>query len=805
MREITIYGLVQGVGFRPFVAEAAQDLSISGTVMNAGGIVKVRTASSNDEALDEFIQRLSSCQIPGARVDRIEIKRVEDTQDLSTSGTVMNAGGIVADAGRVGEAGATGDAGRAGDAGGMEIIPSESLDDEIRMLPPDIATCDRCEAELTDPMNRRYRYPFISCTACGPRFSIMKDLPYDRERTSMADFELCSKCAKEYKRPGDIRRHAQTIACEECGPKVRLITRADEEQNTEAVQLSDAALVSAVDILKNGGIVAVKDIGGFHFCFDPYSEEAGEKLRQYKNRDNKPFAVMFKNIDAIREMAHVSDTELRILTSPERPIVLLNKKAGMDFAVAVCGGYPRVGAMLPCNPLQILLLNELGTLVMTSGNRGGEPIATTDEPMIEAMREGWIDAVLTHDRDIVNGQDDSVYQVTEAAGAKYVQILRRARGSVPMPIEMPVELPCDMFAAGADLKNVFALGRKNMAYLSAHFGDLDDVRCTEKREESIKLLESLTGINPTEAVCDKHPGYVSVKKTEEAYSQPAKIQHHVAHIASVIAEHAIKGDVTGVAFDGTGYGDDGTIWGSEIFRINKKGYERRGHFSAIMMTGGDAAAKDANVALYAYLIEAEKRGLLTDGEVDATVGDLNAYDITKKAIEAGINTVMSSSMGRLFDAVSSLLGICYENTHEGECAMKLQAAAERYYDRSKENVSSIWAPMKVEGGVYVADSVYMMAQLAKAMLYGEDADELAFMFHMAIAEATSGIIGVISDHAQTVALSGGCMCNSLLLRLLIPMLKSRGHDIYLNEKVPCTDGGIALGQLLGKMTLIHDK
>ncbi len=772
MREITIFGLVQGVGFRPFVAEAAQDLSISGTVMNAGGIVKVRAASVDDEALDEFIQRLSSCHIPGARVDKIEVKEVEDAPHAAKDASD-------------------------GDAHKMEIVESESMDDEIRFLPPDIATCDRCASELSDPMNRRYRYPFISCTSCGPRFSIMTDIPYDRERTSMDGFKLCPKCAGEYKRRGDIRRHAQTIACEVCGPKVKLLTA------TEAV--SEGAVLAAVDILKNGGIIAVKDIGGFHFCFDPYCASAGEKLREYKNRDNKPFAVMFKNVEAVREMSYVSDTELKLLTSAERPIVLLEKKAGKEFASSVCEGYPRVGAMLPCNPLQILLLEEIDALVMTSGNRGGEPIATTDEPMIQAMNEGWIDAVLTHDRDIINGQDDSIYKVTKTDEREYVQIIRRARGSVPAPIELPKELSGDTFASGADLKNVFALGRKNMAYLSAHFGDLDDVRCAEKRDEGLEILKSLTGINPVSAVCDLHPGYVSTGKTLEAFEDTTLIQHHYAHVASVIAEHAIKGDVTGVAFDGTGYGDDGTIWGSEIFRIGKKGYKRRGHFSAVMMTGGDAAAKDANISLYSYLVEAEKRGLLTDGEIDATVGDLNAYDITKKAIESGINTVKSSSMGRLFDAVSSLLGICYKNTHEGECAMKLEAAAERFYKKGSDDVSSVWAPVKVENGVYVADSVYMISQLAKAMLYGEDADELAFMFHMAVAEATSGIIGVISDRKQSVALSGGCMCNSLLLRLLIPMLKSRGHDVFLNEKVPCTDGGIALGQLMGKITYIHEK
>ena len=770
MHEITIYGLVQGVGFRPFVAEAAQDLSISGTVMNAGGIVKVRAASDDAEALDEFIQRLSSCP-PPARIDRIDAKQTDEVINTDR----------------------------------FEIIESEPFDDEIRYLPADIATCEKCEEELKDPNNRRYRYPFISCTACGPRFSIMRDVPYDRERTSMSEFELCDECAAEYVRPHDIRRHAQTIACEKCGPHVKLITKDDMGEgaaNEFKETVADKAVAEVVRILRAGGIVAVKDIGGFHFCFDPNCEEAGEKLREYKHRERKPFAVMFRDIDGIREMAHVSETEMQLLTSAERPIVLLRKKEGKDFTDTVCGGYPNVGAMLPCNPLQILLLDEMGTLVMTSGNRGGEPIATKDEPMTEALNEGWIDAVLTHDREIVNGQDDSIYQVTDVEGTEYIRILRRARGCVPTPIEIPTEFTEDVFAAGADLKNVFALGRKNMAYLSPHFGDLDDIRCAEKREEGIKVLSALTGINPVSAICDKHPGYISTKKTKQNYSRVTEVQHHYAHILSVMAEHDLTGDVIGVAFDGTGYGDDGTVWGSEILKISKKGYERAGHFSAVMMTGGDAAALDANTALYAYLIEAEKRELLTDGEIDSIVADLDAYEITKSAIDAGINTVRSSSMGRIFDAVSALLGICDENTHEGECAMKLQAEAEKYYDENGADIAYVWAPVKEEDGCYVADSVYMISQLVKSKLYGEDVSELAFVFHMAVSDATAVMISEISKDKQDIALSGGCMCNSLLLRLMIPKLKELGHDIFLNEKVPCTDGGVAFGQLMAKK---HEK
>lgn len=761
MREITIYGLVQGVGFRPFVAEAAQERSISGTVLNAGGIVKVRAASDDDEALDDFIQRLSSCDIPGARVDEIVVTETCDDEQFD----------------------------------GFSIVESESFDDELRFLPADMATCDKCESQLKDRSDRRYRYPFISCTSCGPRYSIMTALPYDRERTSMSFFKLCDECEADYKRPHDIRRHAQTIACEKCGPKLKLICGGGDEL------YSENALNEAVKMLREGKILAVKDIGGFHFCFDPYCDEAGKRLREYKHREQKPFAVMFCDTLQIKEMAFVSETEQKLLTSTERPIVLLKKNKDKDFAPSVCEGYVSVGAMLPSNSLQILLLDELKTLVMTSGNRGGEPIATQDEPMLEALHAGFIDGVLTHDREIINGQDDSIYQVTKVGDTEYIQIIRRARGCVPEPIRMNVSFDQDMFAAGADLKNVFALARKNMAYLSPHFGDLDDIRCVKSRERGIATLKTLTGIDPKIAICDYHPGYISTKKTKEEYESVSQIQHHFAHVASVMAEHGLQGDIIGVAFDGTGYGDDGTIWGSEFFRIKEKGYERAGHFSSVTMTGGDSAALDGNIALNCYLVEAQNRGLLTQGEIDEIVSKKDSYELTKKAIFAGINTIKSSSMGRLFDAVSALLDICDKNTHEGECAMKLQAEAEKQYETEPSQVANVWAPVKKDGDMLVADSVYLISMLAKSVLYGEDKGELALQFHMAVADASSQIICDLNCDDQPVVLSGGCMCNSLLLKLLIPQLSKVGREVYLNEKVPCTDGGIALGQLLGNIII----
>ena len=786
MLEITIFGLVQGVGFRPFVAEAARELSITGTVWNAGGIVKVRAASCDAEALDEFVRRLSSCSIPGARVDEVRAEEIEDTVSEE----------------------------------GFRIVESQQGEDEKRFFPADIATCENCERELMDPGNRRYRYPFISCVSCGPRYSIMEAVPYDRERTTMKEFSLCDACRREYEQVGDIRCYAQTIACAECGPELRLYESAGGDVSKPDAA-GENALSRAASMLKEGRVLAVKGIGGYHFCFDPESEEAAVRLREYKNRENKPLAVMFPDVDAIREKAVVSETEERLLTSAARPIVLVDKKEGEDFAPSVCGTSTRIGAMLPCNPIQILLMQACGPLVMTSGNPGGEPIVTEDAPMVEALGKGFPDAVLAYNRDIVNGLDDSICQVVKLPEGiriegenparkenEIVQILRRARGFVPEPVELPCELSKDMFAAGGDLKSVFAIGRGRYAYMSGHFGDLENPVAGAAREQGIAHLEEVLDIHPEQAVCDRHPGYFSVKKLDN----PIKIQHHYAHIASVMAEHGIKGPVLGVAFDGTGYGDDGSIWGSEILRCDGADYERRGSFLTIPLIGGDASAKDARTILYAYLNAALNRNLLTEGEITEIVNHLdgaatvNNYHIVASALDAKVNIVYSSSMGRLFDAAAALLHIGFQNSYEGECAELLEAAAEKWLrgrddsqDEDEIEISDVWAPVKDVKtlGVWQADGVYLLAGLARRMLYGDDPSYLAYEFHLAVADATTELLAEIRGDEKEipVALGGGCMCNRLLLELLIPKLSAAGFPVYINEKVPSGDGGLAPGQL----------
>lgn len=885
--EITIYGLVQGVGFRPFVAEQAEALGIAGTVRNVGGIVKI-SAEGKKEALDEFVHRLSACVPKGARVDNVEILKILKENSLTVEK----------------------------DTEKFFIINSEPAKDALRFLPSDIATCEFCRRELLDPKNRRYRYPFISCTSCGPRFSIMQGIPYDRDTITMKEFPMCQECAKEYWEKGNKRRHAQTIACAECGPQVRLYeysangqrfhgedvrrrgTECIQEENITENSMRDLygedAVWKSIELLKQGKILAIKDIGGFHFAFDPEKREPAKRLRIFKGRERKPFAVMFPELSDIRKYCEVSETEEKLLCSVARPIVLLKKKEGMDFVHEVCGESSFIGAMLPCNPLQILLLQETGPLVMTSGNRGGEPIITDEKKVFEFwknsicsqdaffgekplekrnMRRGFLDsrgqeddgekkehgmvpdAILTHNRRILYGLDDSIFQVTVCGKREVIQVIRRARGFVPEPVRLSGKLPFDTFAAGGDLKAVFALGRENMAYLSAHFGDLEDARAKEKREEALEGMCALLGIFPEHAVCDKHPRYVSVKDLTEDLryatdSKIKKIQHHHAHIAAVMAEYDLKGAVLGVAYDGTGYGDDGTVWGGEFLLCEGKEFRRAGHLESVLMTGGEAALKNARITAYCYFFAAKAKGYLTQEEFEENIYDMDHSDesenfnerevsdklsahgmILDAALKNHINTYDSSSMGRLFDAAAAVLGICMENSYEGECPEKLQTYAERYLEKNYEECAlskdvkyekniakfgrEVHIPIYKQDAVWIADGAFLIAELAKERKKGASKEKLAYEFHRSIAEMTIKMCEKIcyegfgeiygetnsekgeaqNKKTHQIALGGGTMYNRLLLKLMIPAFENKGYEVYVDEKVPSGDGGLAYGQL----------
>ena len=815
-KRIIVTGMVQGVGFRPAVAELAETCGIYGQVKNMGSVVEI-LAFGDDEAMEKFLHRLNA--LPG-RIDMIEIVDLVYDIDAAKVSEDMEESRIISE--RIEECIRKKI---------FQIVKSSDAREEARFLPVDFPTCDRCREELFDKKNRRYRYPFISCTACGPRYSIQKSVPYDRESITMGDFIMCKTCENEYQEKGNIRRHAQTIACHDCGPKLRLVVPLELALNiTDAEQI----LSYAISALRQEKIIAIKDIGGFHFAFSPMSSKAAKRLREFKSRDKKPFAVMFPNMDAVREYCEVSVKEEELLTGIARPIVLLKKKK--DFVPEICGDSDRIGVILPCNPLQILLIEETGPLVMTSGNRGGEPIIITDEKMQKLLEAGCPDMMLTHDREILTPLDDSIYQVN----GEYVQMIRRARGLVPEPIELRKALPEPVFAAGGDLKASFAYGQGKMIYLSQYFGDLADVRCIQERARERERLGKLLQIVPALSIGDMHPSYVSAQGTTQ------KVQHHMAHVASVIAEWHLGGTVLGIACDGTGFGCDGTIWGSEFF-LYKEGIaemKRVGHFSSVKLLGGDASAKEAEKTLFSYMMEAVDRGLLTEEQLEEVLkknlakadSKQGMSDLQKMAWKQNINTAYSSSMGRLFDAVSALLDICNYNSYEGECAILLEQAAHRgqrllravkdntinhgistkYPDNAmKKEIMSLQVPIYRENGLWIADSVKLLLdlwQLREKYCHKEAWKELlAYGFHHAVAMAIVTMAEFICEEynesvgqskktvagdclCEQIALSGGSFINRILLTEVSDYLKEKGKKVYTNEKVPCGDGGIALGQ-----------
>ncbi len=862
IRKYHIYGLVQGVGFRPFVCDWCNSHGLTGYVKNDGGIVTVEL-SGLETTIDEFCEILSSLDgrsslLPGAMVDRLELV------GRSQSSIHQNMDDQVAP------------------PDGFRIVESTDGSDELRMLPPDIATCPKCVDELFDPANRRFRHPFISCTACGPRYTIMTAVPYDRQRTTMDSFPVCKSCKDEYagrsrssvhRNSGrftptyPVRHFAQTICCNDCGPVLLAYDGRDEARGEEA-------FTWAVEVIRDGGIVAVKDVGGYHFCYDATNTATEERMREWKNRERKPFAVMFRDIDEIKKYACVSKTEEQLLTSPIAPIVLLDtysedgsEKNCSDVAHRFSGGRSgqfsndrpenRIGAFLPSNPLQHMLLREVSPLVMTSGNRGGEPIITDDDEMKKLLTTGVPDLMLFNDRKILYGLDDSIFQVTripklisslscdhvtdsfvgkkltyeDGESMEVVQVIRRARSLVPEPVWIGRNLEADTLAAGGDLKSVFALGRKNAIYLSGHFGDLDDIRCINARNESIDHMSELLGIAPKEFICDKHPLYHSsadtlsrngdinkgsmmesdpdegvidtypkVDSSQNVETQPIgvkKVQHHFAHILSVAAEHDLKGRILGVAFDGTGYGDDETIWGGEFLLCDMEdmSYRRAGYLLPVDIIGGDDSARDARKTAFSYLYAGEKRGIINWSK--------NEQAILKQALDKNINTVKNSSMGRLFDGAAAILDICHENSFEGECPMMLQYTAERFaaggFPVDESGTPLLEFPITEVDGAYVADTVTLLSDLYKKYTAGISAEALAFGFHRAVADMTIKMCARIAKeaHVTSVALSGGSMQNALLLKLIIPGLMEKGFKVYTNRSVPPGDGGLALGQIYG--------
>lgn len=804
MRHVHIHvtGIVQGVGMRPFVYREAMAHGICGWVLNAGDGVHIE-AHALAGALDAFVAALSEHAPAAARVEHVEVV------DLAANGW------------------------DAANEEGFRIVASQDQTAHTTLVSPDIATCDDCLRELFDPADRRYHYPFINCTNCGPRFTIIRSLPYDRAATSMDRFPMCPECAAEYASPLDRRFHAQPDACFDCGPHImwREVGVGDEPGEAAASlavgttrETSDAIIDRCVELLANGGIVAIKGLGGFHLSCDASNEQAVAELRRRKRRSNKPLAVMVRSLADAERLCHVSDVERGLLAGSIRPIVLLRRRAvcesggspdALALAPSVAHDLPELGVMLPYTPLQHLLLaaaeaRGMHALVMTSGNLSEEPIETDDDLAWEHLvAAGIADALLGNDRAILSRYDDSVVRVVDGA----VMPVRRARGYAPQPLPLPAldGTPSCVLACGPQQKATIALTREGAngeatCFVSQHIGDVENGGTFDAWNAARTRLEDLFDLVPAALACDVHPSYLSSQWAREQARKCnlplVEVQHHHAHIASVMAE-AIAADqlttdacVLGIAFDGTGAGTDETIWGAEFLVASLGGFERAAHLRTWALPGGAASVRDARRNAFALLSEL---GLLEHPGAERLLGGLDEQtrSVTATMIERSINSPRTSSMGRLFDAAAAILGICGQATYEGEPAIELEAAAWRALGGKTVRLDGNHA------GVFTSadDSPILDPQpLIEALLNGIEAgapaDRLALGFHIAITHATTHIAREICarEGLDTVVLSGGVFMNRLLLQLLTRELKSMGLTVMVPHAVPVNDGCIAYGQ-----------
>ncbi len=781
--EITIPGMVQGIGFRPFVAETAEDLGITGTVCNCGGIVTIVCEVRSTEVLEEFQKRLRFSHPQGAEVGEIRIAPI-DRETAETMGFTSQ---------------------------GFRIVESRGdLKGYIPQLPADIAICEACKKEMLDPSDRRHGYPFISCTLCGPRYSIIEKIPYDRDNISMKDFEMCPDCRREYTKRGDRRRHAQTISCRKCGPL--LIYSRSGEELTE-----DDALSRCITDLKAGKVLILKGIGGYQIACLASSEEASETIRKIKGREAKPFAVMFPNMESLLEYAETSEAEENLLKSPAAPIVLLRaRENGKKLAPSVCGKSDHIGAFLPYTGLHIQLTAACGPLVMTSCNASSEPIITEDEKALEFAKAcgDVVAGVAGNARRIVTPLDDSVTRVFEGEPV----FIRRSRGYVPEPVilKKAAVRGCAL-AMGGDLKSVFALASGDRVYMSQYFGDLEEYSVTAALEKGIERMKTLFALDPDRVIADLHPGYVSSRIAEELAEKMQvplwKVQHHRSHVASVMAETGLR-DCIGIAMDGTGYGDDSAVWGSEFFLCKEGSMDRASHLDYTELAGGDVSSKNARQNALCQILSL---GLSAEAEA---IGDPSERSLLQAVLTHGIGTSRNGSMGRLFDAVSAILGICEMNRYEGECAILLEQAAHRAlkaglppvpmaFELSEqtggENAGIIWSRKPVLE-TCLNESGLMQDGREGAQLRAADMeirDRLALGFHLAVADGILKTCEILRDRTgeSKVVLSGGCFANMLLCGRTVSALKNAGFEIFWNKKVPGNDSGLALGQIYAEYLL----
>ena len=798
---IRVFGIVQGVGFRPTVKRHADACDIAGSVSNKGPYVEI-FAEGSEECVNSFINQIQGQPPKRAVILKLDVENVESGEDgihKVESETDSKEK--------------------------FQIIESEKEEGEI-FVSPDIAICPECKKELYDKNDRRYLHPFINCTCCGPRLTILDSMPYDRVRTSMGEFPMCEKCEYEYTHAETRRFDAQPVCCNDCGPEVYLLGR--KERGADAIRYTRK-------VISEGGIVAVKGIGGFHLCCDAAKEETVARLRQRKKRPMKPFAVMMKDLDVVRRECETEPHLEEILDGHQKPIILLPKKEGGTLCESVAPDNPKIGVMLPYAPVQLLLFDYQDEtkvsdcLVMTSANTSGAPICRDDEDALNEL-SGLCDVILSHDRKIRLRADDTVMDFYR--GEPYM--IRRSRGYAPLPFMMENEFKGQVLAVGGELKNAFCIGKNQLFYPSPYIGDMGDVRTVKALKESVKRMEELLETKPQIVACDMHPSYNTRAAAEEMGLPVFLVQHHYAHILSCMAENewTTEKKVIGVSFDGTGYGTDGTIWGGEILLADYDSFTRWGCIEPFAQTGGDASAKEGWRIAVSLLgkIYGKENALLIIETLGLCEPKLAKLQFTME--ERGINTVQSTSAGRLFDAVSAILDIRKSSTFEGEASTSLQFAAEKWLDAQKKKIAGSedfaesgiitdYGELKsisdvaqksvveknnsinrnIKADLYYLPTLSLVKELAERKLAGENSNQLALHFHRRLA----GMIVSACEKAReetginTVALSGGVYQNKLLLDYSVTMLEERGFHVLRHHLLPPNDGGISLGQAVAAM------
>ena len=798
---IRVFGIVQGVGFRPTVKRHADACDIAGSVSNKGPYVEI-FAEGSEECVNSFIKQIQEEPPKRAVILKLDVENVESGEDgihKVESETDSKEK--------------------------FQIIESEKEEGEI-FVSPDIAICPECKKELYDKNDRRYLHPFINCTCCGPRLTILDSMPYDRVRTSMGEFPMCEKCEYEYTHAETRRFDAQPVCCNDCGPEVYLLGR--KERGADAIRYTRK-------VISEGGIVAVKGIGGFHLCCDAAKEETVARLRQRKKRPMKPFAVMMKDLDVVRRECETEPHLEEILDGHQKPIILLPKKEGGTLCESVAPDNPKIGVMLPYAPVQLLLFDYQDEtkvsdcLVMTSANTSGAPICRDDEDALNEL-SGLCDVILSHDRKIRLRADDTVMDFYR--GEPYM--IRRSRGYAPLPFMMGNEFKGQVLAVGGELKNAFCIGKNQLFYPSPYIGDMGDVRTVKALKESVKRMEELLETKPQIVACDMHPSYNTRAAAEEMGLPVFLVQHHYAHILSCMAENewTTEKKVIGVSFDGTGYGTDGTIWGGEILLADYDSFTRWGCIEPFAQTGGDASAKEGWRIAVSLLgkIYGKENALLIIETLGLCEPKLAKLQFTME--ERGINTVQSTSAGRLFDAVSAILDIRKSSTFEGEASTSLQFAAEKWLDAQKKKIAGSedfaesgiitdYGELKsisdvaqksvveknnsinrnIKADLYYLPTLSLVKELAERKLAGENSNQLALYFHRRLA----GMIVSACEKAReetginTVALSGGVYQNKLLLDYSVTMLEERGVHVLRHHLLPPNDGGISLGQAVAAM------